>query len=120
MRYPTSEMAKRRGPYSDPRRGRVRQEIEHAFAAHNTDVLPTSVLLGWAYGAPPRLAIIFLKPISGINTSYNPNLAEVGKPTRWPGQSGNPAGKPPGTRTAFAQGFIRDFAPVWAEEPFAR
>jgi hypothetical protein len=33
--------------------------------------------------------------------SMNPNLAEVGKPTRWPpGQSGNPAGKPPGTRTA--------------------
>ena len=47
----------------------------------------------------------------------NPNLAEVGKPTRWPpGQSGNPAGKPPGTRTAFFQGFIRDFALVWAEE----
>src|ERR1700751_3346387 len=47
----------------------------------------------------------------------NRNLAEVGKPTRWPpGQSGNPAGKPPGTRTAFSQGFIRDFALVWAEE----
>ena len=47
----------------------------------------------------------------------NPNLAEVGKPTRWPpGQSGNPAGKPPGTRTAFSQGFIHDFALVWAEE----
>ena len=47
----------------------------------------------------------------------NSNLAEVGKPTRWPpGQSGNPAGKPPGTRTAFSQGFIRDFALVWAEE----
>ena len=45
----------------------------------------------------------------------NPNLAEVGKPTRWPpGQSGNPAGKPPGTRTAFSQDFIRDFALVWA------
>jgi hypothetical protein len=47
----------------------------------------------------------------------NPNLAEVGKPTRWPpGPSGNPAGKLPGTRTAFSQGFIRDFARVWAEE----
>src|SRR5215475_825440 len=47
----------------------------------------------------------------------NHNLAEVGKPTRWPpGQSGNPAGKPPGSRTAFSQGFIRDFALVWAEE----
>jgi Family of unknown function (DUF5681) len=47
----------------------------------------------------------------------NRNLAEAGKPTRWPpGQSGNPAGKPPGTRTSFSQGFIRDFALVWAEE----
>jgi Family of unknown function (DUF5681) len=47
----------------------------------------------------------------------NPNLAEVGKPTRWPpGKSGNPAGKPPGTRTAFSQGVIRDFALVWTEE----
>ena len=47
----------------------------------------------------------------------NSNLAEVGKPTRWPpGKSGNPAGKPPGTRTAFSQGFIRDFALVWAGE----
>jgi hypothetical protein len=32
------------------------------------------------------------------------------------GPSGNPAGKLPGTRTAFSQGFIRDFARVWAEE----
>ena len=47
----------------------------------------------------------------------NSNLAKVGKPTRWPpGKSGNPAGKPLGTRTAFSQGFIRDFALVWAEE----
>jgi hypothetical protein len=47
----------------------------------------------------------------------NSNLAKVGKPTRWPpGQSGNPAGKPPGTRAAFSRGFIRDFALVWAEE----
>jgi hypothetical protein len=37
----------------------------------------------------------------------NSNLAEVGKPTRWPpGKSGNPAGKPPGTRTAFSQGLF--------------
>ena len=47
----------------------------------------------------------------------NSNLAKVGKPTRWPpGKSGNPAGKLPGTRTAFSQGSIRDFALVWAEE----
>ena len=43
-------------------------------------------------------------------TNY-PNL----KPWK-PGQSGNPAGKPPGTRHAFSQGFIRDFALVWQEE----
>src|SRR4249920_3441993 len=44
----------------------------------------------------------------------NSNLAKVGKPTRWPpGKSGNPAGS---TRTAFSQGFIRDFALVWTEE----
>ena len=43
-------------------------------------------------------------------TNY-PNL----KPWK-PGQSGNPAGKPPGTRHAFSQGFIRDFALVWAQE----
>ena len=41
----------------------------------------------------------------------HPNL----KPWK-PGQSGNPAGKPPGTRHAFSQGFIRDFALVWQEE----
>jgi Family of unknown function (DUF5681) len=47
----------------------------------------------------------------------NRNLAEVGIPTRWPpGQSGNPAGKPPGTRTAFSEDLICDFALVWAEE----
>jgi hypothetical protein len=38
------------------------------------------------------------------------------RPFESPEESGNPAGKPPGTRTAFSQGFIRDFALVWAEE----
>jgi Family of unknown function (DUF5681) len=38
-----------------------------------------------------------------VATKEYPNLKS------WkPGQSGNPAGKPPGTRTAFSQGFIRD------------
>lgn len=36
-----------------------------------------------------------------------------------PGQSGNPAGKPPGTRSAFSKGFIRDFSQVWPEEGLA-
>jgi hypothetical protein len=53
-----------------------------------------------------------LAPTLFVQPIYS-NLAEVGKPTRWPpGKSGNPAGKPPGTRTAFSQGFIRDFALV--------
>jgi hypothetical protein len=67
---------------------------------------------------PPLSCVLeFLLRRAGALTRMNPNLAEVGKPTRWPpGRSGNPAGKPPGTRTAFSQGFIRDFALVWAEE----
>jgi hypothetical protein len=44
-------------------------------------------------------------------TNTYPNL----KPWKR-GQSGNSAGKPPGTRHAFSQGFIRDFALVWQEE----
>ena len=54
--------------------------------------------------------VIGLTPSSNqfqAKTRMNPNLAKVGKPTQWPpGKSGNPAGKPPGTRTAFSQGFI--------------
>jgi len=45
------------------------------------------------------------------------HVTKVSKSTQWkPGVSGNPAGKPPGTRHAFSQGFIRDFALVWQEE----
>jgi len=45
------------------------------------------------------------------------HVTKVSKATQWkPGVSGNPAGKPPGTRHAFSQGFIRDFALVWQEE----
>ena len=43
-------------------------------------------------------------------TNTYPNL----KPWK-PSQSGNPA-EPPGTRHAFSQAFIRDFALVWQEE----
>ena len=31
------------------------------------------------------------------------------------GQSGNPNGRPVGSRTAFSQGLLKDLAPVWAE-----
>ena len=41
------------------------------------------------------------------------HVAKVSKATQWKsGVSGNPAGKPIGTRYAFSQGFIRDFALV--------
>ena len=40
-----------------------------------------------------------------------PNL----KPWR-PGQSGNPNGRPLGSRSAFTAGFTRDLAEVWAEK----
>ena len=31
-----------------------------------------------------------------------------------PGQSGNPNGRPVGSRTVFSQGFLKDLAGVWA------
>ena len=33
-----------------------------------------------------------------------------------PGQSGNPNGRPAGSRTVFSQGFLKDLAEVWSEE----
>jgi hypothetical protein len=37
--------------------------------------------------------------------------------TPWPkGVSGNPLGRPVGSRTAFSEGFHRDLAEVWAEK----
>src|SRR5580704_10311335 len=33
-----------------------------------------------------------------------------------PGQSGNPNGRPVGSRSAFSAGFTRDLAEVWAEK----
>src|SRR5262249_2198551 len=33
-----------------------------------------------------------------------------------PGVSGNPNGRPVGSRTAFSQGFLKDLAEVWSEE----
>ena len=45
----------------------------------------------------------------------NPNLTQVSKPTQWKaGVSGNPNGRPVGTRQAFSAAFYRDLADVWA------
>jgi hypothetical protein len=33
-----------------------------------------------------------------------------------PGQSGNPNGRPVGSRTAFSVGFLKDLAEVWSVE----
>ena len=33
-----------------------------------------------------------------------------------PGQSGNPNGRPVGSRTAFSQAFCRDLAEVWSDD----
>ena len=45
----------------------------------------------------------------------NPNLTQVSKATQWKaGVSGNPNGRPVGTRQAFSSAFYRDLAEVWA------
>jgi hypothetical protein len=42
-------------------------------------------------------------------------ITEISKATQWkPGQSGNPNGRPVGTRQAFSAGFHHDLAEVWA------
>jgi hypothetical protein len=46
-----------------------------------------------------------------------PHITEISEPTRWkPGQSGNPNGRPVGTRQAFSAGFLKDLAEVWQAE----
>src|SRR4029079_8034080 len=45
----------------------------------------------------------------------NPNLTQVSKATQWKaGVSGNPNGRPVGTRQAFSAAFYRDLAEGWA------
>jgi len=69
MRYPTTEMAKRRGPYTDPRQGRVLQQIVDAYAAFNTDILDASVLMKCAYAHPVIRRL---------------QRSRTGKPQKWP------------------------------------
>jgi hypothetical protein len=45
-----ADMQRRRGPFSDPRQGRLLSEIEWAFKLKKAEVLPTSVLLEFCYG----------------------------------------------------------------------
>jgi hypothetical protein len=45
-----ADMQRRRGPFSDPRQGRLLSEIEWAFKIKNAEVLPTTVLLEFCYG----------------------------------------------------------------------
>jgi hypothetical protein len=69
LRYPASEMIKRRGPFTDPREGRLLRQIRWAFEAHAVDVLTTHDLLEWCYCAPA---------IRRLMTS------RTGKPQSWP------------------------------------
>jgi hypothetical protein len=45
-----------RGPYTDPREGRLLRQISRAFTAYNTDILPSPVLVDWCYRSARKLA----------------------------------------------------------------
>jgi hypothetical protein len=63
-------MTKRRGPFTDPRDGRLLRQIRNAYSAFNTDVSDASTLLEWAYCH--RL----------IRTKFM--RSRTGKPVKWP------------------------------------
>ena len=52
------------------------------------------------------------KPAEPQNSPANSNLA----PPWQPGQSGNPAGRPRGSRSRLSESFLCDFVAVWEEE----
>jgi len=43
-------MTRRRGPFTDPRQGRLHRQISRAFEHYETDVLPSTILMDWCYG----------------------------------------------------------------------
>jgi hypothetical protein len=45
-------MQETRGPFTDPREGRLLKQIHAAFIANNVEVPSSSVLLEWGYGPP--------------------------------------------------------------------
>ena len=61
---------------------------------------------------PPRLLGCGPSRRSPQNSPANSNLA----PPWQPGQSGNPAGRPRGSRSRLSESFLCDFLAVWEEE----
>jgi len=62
-------MRKRRGPFTDPREGRLLKQIRWAFEANTVDVLTTHDLLKWCYGGPAIRRLM---------------ISRTGKPRSWP------------------------------------
>lgn len=53
-----AEMLAARAPLTDPRDGRLLQQIRHAWYGENTDVLSMTKLLAWAYPTLPKVGIV--------------------------------------------------------------
>jgi hypothetical protein len=45
------EIRARRGPFTDPREGRLLRVISNCFTAYNVDVLRSDILVDWCHGA---------------------------------------------------------------------
>jgi hypothetical protein len=69
------EIRSRRGPYSDPRRGRLLDTIVNAFTAYNADVLSSRVLLDWCFGAKPIRNLV-----GGTRTWHRANVKRAAPP----------------------------------------
>ena len=62
-------MIERRGPFTDPREGRLLRQIRWAFEVRAVDVLTTHDLLEWCYAAPAIRRLM---------------ISRTGKPQSWP------------------------------------